>query len=420
MFEYSKILLLALVLYGCLYFLLPELFLHFLGLGSWKRHYSPGVSLTFDDGPDPIYTVKLLDILEKHRIKACFFLVGEKAEQHPDLTKKILEKGHQIGTHGYLHKHAWLLSPTKTWYYWNESIRILKKIVGSEPEFIRPPWGGFNLALFIWALVKKKKIIMWSVKAFDWKKNRTPSDIVNTIIKNSAEGGIILLHDSGGEIGAPTNTLLCLEKLIKKLKTELKLPVVPLKIPEWPLFRRLIYRLWQKWEKAYANWKNIRRIDDQSLFRLALVKYKGPNLVNEWGQILAKKGDLIGEIHFDNSRFPSMDTDTKNIGISALKKVRFSLPILANYVAHNPDFKSVNVYLGVTMLNKGAKNLGFSVQEYPFKDGRLIAALQKILIKIYHPLGAKRKTAKLGFKPKLVWITRDQLLKKYYKTKKTN
>ena len=416
--EYIKILLSTFIFYVCIYIILPELFLHFLGIGSWKRHYSPGVSFTFDDGPDPVYTPKLLDILEKNNIKACFFLVGEKAEKHPELVKKIIEKGHKIGSHGYIHKHAWLFSPTKTWYYWNKSISTLQKIMGSEPEFIRPPWGGFNLALYIWALVKKKKIVVWNIKSFDWKKDMTPLDIVNTVVRKSSDGGIILLHDSGGEPGAPYNTLLSLEILIKKLKSELKLPVVPLEFPDWSFIRRLTYCLWQKWETIYANINGVQRIDDQSLFRLALVKYKGPNLVNEEGQILAKKGDLIGEIHFDNSRFYNIGTDSENIGINALKKVRFSLPVLANYVANNPDFENVKVYMGVTMLNRGAKKLGFSVQEYPYRHGRFIAALQKLLIKIYHPLGIKRKTSKLGLEPKIVWITKDQLLKKYYKTKK--
>jgi len=416
--EFLKILLIILIFYGCLYFLLPELFLHFLGLGSWKRHYSPGVTFTFDDGPDPTYTPELLDILEKNKIKACFFLVGEKVEKYPDIVKKIMEKGHKIGSHGYIHKHAWLLSPIKTWYYWNKSIDALRDVTGSEPEYIRPPWGGFNLSLYIWALVKKKKIVVWDIKSYDWKKDRAPSDIINLVIKKSSEGGIILFHDSGGETGAPANTLLCLEKLIERLKTELKLPVVPLEFPDWPLLRRIVYRLWQKWEKYYAKLNNVRRIDDQSLFRLALVKYKGPNLINEQGQVLAKRGDLIGEIHYDNSRFHNIGTDNENIGINALKKVRFSLPVLASYVANNPEFKNVKVYMGVTMLNKGAKKLGFSVQEYPSKFGRFIAALQKFIIKIYHPMGAKRKTSNLGSKPKLVWITKDQLLKKYYEAKK--
>jgi peptidoglycan/xylan/chitin deacetylase (PgdA/CDA1 family) len=83
--------LLILFLLVCFYFLLPELLLHFLGIGSHKRQFSPGVALTFDDGPDPRYTPRLLEILARQNVKACFFLVGEKAEKYPEIVRKIRE-----------------------------------------------------------------------------------------------------------------------------------------------------------------------------------------------------------------------------------------------------------------------------------------------------------------------------------------
>jgi peptidoglycan/xylan/chitin deacetylase (PgdA/CDA1 family) len=85
------------------YLLIPEICLHIFGWGSWKRQYSPGVSLTFDDGPDPNYTPLVLDTLAKLNIKATFFLVAEKAENNPAIVKRIIAEGHTIGCHCYTH-----------------------------------------------------------------------------------------------------------------------------------------------------------------------------------------------------------------------------------------------------------------------------------------------------------------------------
>lgn len=401
-----------------IYFFLPEILLHVIGLGSWKRQYSPGVSITFDDGPDPIYTPLLLKILARYNIKACFFLLGEKAQKYPEIVKMIHHHGHQIGSHGYYHKHAWLMTPKQTWENWNRSIDVLKKITGIEPEYIRPPWGGFNLSLYSWTIARNKRIVCWNAKGKDWIEKKSPQEIINSILKKTNEGTIILLHDSGGEQGAPDNTLACLETMFNKIKYELKLPLVPLSFPEWSITRRISFRLWEKWEHFYTKINNIKRIDDQNLFRLGLSDYHGPDLIDEKGIILATKGDKIGEIHFDNIRFQAAGSNLSSAGIRALKYVRLSLPNLAKYIAIHPEYKNIKVYLGITLLSRGAKGLGFNVQDYPYKSGYFIALLQKALMLIYHPAGRKRKTESLGSEPKLVWISKEKLINKYQVNKK--
>ncbi|MGI6449599.1 MAG: polysaccharide deacetylase family protein [Desulfitobacteriia bacterium] len=405
-------------LLASIYFFIPEIMLHYFGIGSWKRQYSPGVVITFDDGPDPKYTPLLLNILARNKIKACFFLVGEKAEKNPALVKMIQEQGHIIGSHGYVHKHAWLMSPQTTWENWDKGIDVIKKVIGSEPDYIRPPWGSVNLSLYLWSLARNKKIVSWTAKGKDWKEQRSTSDIIKTIITKTAEGTIILLHDSGGEQSAPNNTLACLDELFGRIRKELKLPIVPLEFPNWPLTRRIAFRLWEKWEHLYAKIYRLRRIDDQNLFRLTLTSYRGPNLYNEKGDLLATKGDNIGEIHFDNIRFQTAGSNLQSAGIKALKQVRMSLPVLASYIATHPEFQHVKVYIGTTLLNRGARGLGFNVLNYPYSNGYLIGILQKIIIRIYHPAGKERKTESLGTKPKLVWISKDKLLEKYQKKEK--
>jgi peptidoglycan/xylan/chitin deacetylase (PgdA/CDA1 family) len=395
------------------YNFLPEIFLHTLGIGSWKRQYSPGVSLTFDDGPDPVYTPQLVEVLAKENITACFFLVAEKVRKYPEIANLIKEHGHTIGSHGYLHRHAWLMSPLQTWRLWDKSMEILRTTVGREPDYIRPPWGGMNLALFLWSLFRKKKIVVWNACGRDWEGNRPCAKIIDSILKKSREGTIVLLHDSGGDTGAPANTLDCLGELAAKIRTTLKLPLVPLFFPEWSLAKRIGFRLWEKWEHFYAKINHIDRIDENNIFRLTLNRYKGPDLIGENGRLLASSGDLVGEIHFDNIRFQSVGTNLTGISIRALKQARQSLPRLAKYVALHPEYQNVKVFLGVTLINRGVKGLGFNVQEYAMPNAKVIGFLQKIIMKVYHPAGKARGTENLGDKPKVVWIAKEVLLEKY-------
>lgn len=412
LFNCSLLVLLFIILF-LIYLFLPEILVHFLGIGSWKRQYSPGVALTFDDGPDPLYTPRLLEVLKKLNVKACFFLVGEKMEKYPDLVKKIEQAGHQIGSHGYLHRHSWLLSPRRIWNLWDNSLQVLRELTGKEPDFIRAPWGGFNLTLLVWCLVRKKRIVVWNTEGRDWRKSSSPQSIIKRILRKTNEGTIVLLHDSGGDPGAPENTLACMEELILQIRTVRKLPVVPLTFPDWSWPKRMSFRLWEKWERFYARINHIQRIDYTNMFRLSLTSYRGPDLINKSGEVVATAGDQIGEIHFDNIRFQSMGESPQMIAVRALNKARRSLPGLARYIVGNPDFQNIKVFLGLTMISRGARGLGFTVQDYPSRKAYFIGLLQKIIRKVYHPSSTQSKTDHLGSKPKLVWITREKLFEKY-------
>lgn len=408
-----SVLTVTLVIIFSFYLLLPEIFVHILGIGGWKRQYSPGISLSFDDGPDPRYTPKILKKLAENDVKAIFFLVGEKAHNYPELVLRIRDEGHQIGAHCYNHKHAWLMTPVETWRLWEKSNNQLKDILGREPDLVRPPWGSMNLAFFIWSKLRKKKIILWNSIAQDWRLKYKPDVIVDRSLKKANEGTIVLLHDSGGDEGAPENTISALDNLCHNIKHKLKLPIVPLSLPQWSFVRRLSFRLWEKWEHYYAKTNEIRRIDHNNLFRLARTKYKGPDLYDQGGQLVAQNGDWVGEIHMDSIRFQTTEKNNQKIGLRALKLVRLSLPALTKYITESNEFKDIKVFFGRTMLNRGAKGLGFNVEEKDDNSNRLLGFLQKIIIYVYHPSGLQRDTERLGSKPKLVWITRETLINKY-------
>lgn len=394
------------------YMLIPELLVHFFGFGAWKRQYTPGVALTFDDGPDPRYTPRFLEILAQQQIRACFFLVAEKAKNHPELVQMIRNGGHSIGAHGYFHRHAWTMLPWQSWNLWNKALSELKNLIGQEPDFVRAPWGGVNLAFLIWCKVKNKKLIGWSADGRDWRIDRTPTRIIGRIAAHVNEGTIVLLHDSGGDEGAPNNTAASLPGLCAKIREDLKLPIVPLELPSWPLSRRIGFRIWEKWEHLYARIRKVRRIDDKNIFRLATANYHGPDLYNEKGERLATKGDLVGELHLDNIRLQGLGSNVGKIGISALKHARLSLPVLVRYIASSPEYKNIKVIVGVTLISRGVQGLGFSVQEYSNENAGFVGFMQRIIYLIYNPAG-KHGSEKLGFKPKVVWISKEKLFEKY-------
>ncbi|UWG98842.1 polysaccharide deacetylase family protein [Dehalobacter sp. DCM] len=394
------------------YILIPELLVHFFGIGSWKRQYTPGVSLTFDDGPDPRYTTRFLEILHEQQVQATFFLVAEKAKKHPELVRMILEGGHTIGSHGYYHRHAWAMLPWQSWHLWNKALAELKKLTGHEPDYVRAPWGGVNLVFLLWCKIKKKKLIGWSADGRDWCVERTPERIVDRIADLVNEGTIILLHDSGGDEGAPNNTAAALPELCTRIRKKIKLPIVPLVFPTWPLSKRISFRIWEKWEHLYARKRHVNRIDDTNIFRLAIVTYHGPSLYNEKGDCLATQGDLVGELHFDNIRLQGFGTNVGKIGFNALKQARLSFPVLVRYIAAHPEYNEIKVFVGVTLINRGVQGLGFSVAEYPNENAGFVGFMQRIIYRIYNPAGL-HASDKLGSKPKVVWISKEKLFERY-------
>jgi peptidoglycan-N-acetylglucosamine deacetylase len=408
----SLLVLFTLMIIGLgIYTVIPDMFLHRLGIGSFKRQYGPGVSLTIDDGPDPYFTPRILEILDYYQVKATFFLVGEKAQRYPDLVRQILEKGHTVGAHSQHHSLSWKMSPWMTWREWQQNLTILEHLTCKKVDWIRPPWGTFNLALYCWMIKSKKKAVLWNAQGQDWRVMRTPEEITSRILNNIRQGSIILLHDSGGEIGAPENSIQALNLICQKVIMEFKLPILPLEFPEWSWRRRFAFVLWEKWEYIYANLFHVRRINATNLFRLTKKRYKGPDLYDSNGNLLATKGDTVAEIHLDSIRFQIKETDSHNIGLKALSQVRQSLPVLAQYIAESHDYQDIKVLLGLTLLNRGVKRLGFEVQEVPSTwVNRKIGMLQKVIISVYHPLGIARNTKRLGNKPKIVWISRQKLL----------
>lgn len=404
------------VLLGCLlggvalYTVIPDLFLHRLGIGSWKRQYGPGVALTFDDGPNPAFTPRVLETLKKHQVLATFFVVAESARKYPELIKQIHDEGHQIGVHSLSHRYAWFATPWKTVRDWSESVEILEKITGEKISMMRPPWGTFNLATWYWLKKNKMRAVLWNAEGHDWEVRNTPKDIVERILKRTDEGTIIVLHDSGGELGAPDHSILALDQLCETLVQEKKLPIVPLEFPDWAMKQIVLFRVWEKWEHYYAKKQHVERVDATNIFRLERSIYEGPDILDKNGTLMAKSGDRVAELHLDSIRMQAKGRDMQKTAIKVIRQIQQSMPGLAQYVADDPTYKDIKIFLSLSLLHRGVKGFGFTVQDLPNTlKNKWIAGLQKMVMRVYHPAGKDRNFGRRGDKLMLVWISRETL-----------
>ncbi len=152
--------------------------------------------LTFDDGPNPVYTPKILDILKERNIKATFFLIGEEAEKYPDIVKRIHQEGHSIGNHTHTHSNLSKLSKKEIR---NEIIKCseaIRNITGERPSLLRPPF--LKLSLISWFLNKtpKVRLVLNSLDSLDYKKENE-NIIISRVNPNKVRNGdIILFHDN--------------------------------------------------------------------------------------------------------------------------------------------------------------------------------------------------------------------------------
>ena len=153
------------------------------------------VALTFDDGPDEKTTPAILEILEKHKIKAAFFCVGSRIEKNREILKQISDSGHIIGNHSW--SHAFLFDfylPRKMRKEIEKTDALIKEITGKQVKFFRPPYGVTNP--FLAKALKRTghTVIGWSLKTFDTVKEK--DFVLKKIESRLCNGDIILLHDT--------------------------------------------------------------------------------------------------------------------------------------------------------------------------------------------------------------------------------
>jgi peptidoglycan-N-acetylglucosamine deacetylase len=152
----------------------------------------PVAALTFDDGPDPIYTPRLLDILKRHGSRATFFMLGERAEQHPDLVRRIAESGHAVGNHSWDHPTFPCIRGSER----RKQIRACERALAPYGQkLLRLPYGHQNVASSIDAFWLGYDVVTWSVHVWDWCETNS-LQMASELEKRVRSGSVILLHDS--------------------------------------------------------------------------------------------------------------------------------------------------------------------------------------------------------------------------------
>jgi peptidoglycan/xylan/chitin deacetylase (PgdA/CDA1 family) len=151
------------------------------------------VALTFDDGPDPEVTPRVLSVLRGHNARATFFVLTDEAARHPELVRRIAEDGHEIGLHFDRHDRIPGLAPLTAWRRMKAARDALAGLAGPVTVF-RPPYGSQNYLTYAFARLLGLRVVGWSQCASDWIE-QSVDDAVEAACHSLTGGDIVLLHD---------------------------------------------------------------------------------------------------------------------------------------------------------------------------------------------------------------------------------
>lgn len=197
--------------------------------GSGDR---PWVALTFDDGPSPQYTPRILELLEAYDVPATFFMVGAHVEAYPEIAAAVVAAGHEVGNHTYTHINVPTASTQRLYEELLGTTIIILEKTGVYPEYVRPPRGLYDGRFGRMAALLGQKIVLWNRSSLDWQGTRIPAEtIVRRIVDQVKPGDILLFHDSGALIrregGNREMTVRALEGIITGVRAK-GLEFVPL------------------------------------------------------------------------------------------------------------------------------------------------------------------------------------------------
>jgi peptidoglycan/xylan/chitin deacetylase (PgdA/CDA1 family) len=182
---------------------------------------SKQIALTYDDGPNDPHTLRLLEVLAKHDVRATFFLIGRYVQRRPDLVRDLLKAGHVIGNHTFTHPHLVVSAAVETRNQLEECQRAVQEGTGETPKLFRPPFGGRRPVTLRIARSLGLEPILWSVTSWDWE---TPpaEKILQTCARQMRGGDVVLMHDGGHQaFGADrSQTVLATNMLIETYEAE--------------------------------------------------------------------------------------------------------------------------------------------------------------------------------------------------------
>jgi peptidoglycan-N-acetylglucosamine deacetylase len=182
---------------------------------------SKQIALTYDDGPNDPHTLKLLDVLAKHSVRATFFMIGRYVQQRPDIARAVAQAGHVIGNHTFTHPLLIFESEARTRAQLVNCHQALEDAIGEHSNLFRPPFGGRRPATLRIARELGLRTIMWNVTGYDW--NAPPAAVIEKKIARQLRGGdVILLHDGGHRAMAAdrAQTVIATDNLIQRYRDQ--------------------------------------------------------------------------------------------------------------------------------------------------------------------------------------------------------
>ncbi len=174
------------------------------------------VALTFDDGPDPFFTPRVLEVLAARGVRGTFFLIGERAARAPGIVRAIADGGHEIGNHSWSHPCLWLCGPRRTEEEIGRGQALLGELTGRAPRHFRPPWGIVNAAMFAAVRRHGARCVFWSIQP-EGRRARDGATQAAIVVRRAHPGAIVDLHDADGVPGAPARLLEGLPRMLDGL-----------------------------------------------------------------------------------------------------------------------------------------------------------------------------------------------------------
>jgi peptidoglycan-N-acetylglucosamine deacetylase len=189
----------------------------FIGLKRGAKR----MALTFDDGPNDPYTLRLLEVLAKNSVHATFFPIGRYVQQRPDIAREVAKAGHVIGNHTFSHPLLIFESETQIKAQLSQCRQALEDALGEYSNLFRPPFGGRRPAVFRVARKLGLEPVMWNVSGYDW--NATSAAQIERKCARQVRGGdVFLLHDGGHKAFGTdrSHTIAATERMIRRYKAE--------------------------------------------------------------------------------------------------------------------------------------------------------------------------------------------------------
>jgi peptidoglycan/xylan/chitin deacetylase (PgdA/CDA1 family) len=188
----------------------------------------PFVCLTFDDGPDPVYTPLILDLLAEQKIHATFFVVGESVQRYPQLLERVVAEGHAVGNHTFHHRHPWAISSQRARDEISQTTAIIRAITGEAPRWFRPPHGRLRKAMLEQSHAEQMRTVLWSRSIIDWGPLGTDTGIARRLQEVEA-GDIVLMHDGQRQHNRPQ---LVAQQLPEAIQALTKRGIVPVTLDQ--------------------------------------------------------------------------------------------------------------------------------------------------------------------------------------------